>query len=248
MASAILKVSVFSSGEVQLDGHPVTLPGLAQAMDAAPKGDALVCYYRENASGEAPPAATEVMKLIVDRRLPIRLSTKPDFSDAVTMKTATPLAGAFAAIRKRASERQLVVLRPDGRITSLPAMAKDAAPAKAIEAVERILPSSEARNVAVIGDTSWTMSPTPNLQEASRGIPFFGMLMGFAAIGHAVWIFEISTPAALAAACSEADLVIVDGDRLERLPSGWQNLVRSVMRTPQILVHDRATFQLRKVR
>jgi hypothetical protein len=70
--------------------------------------------------------------------------------------------------------------------------------------------------------------------------------MGFATIGHSVSIFGGSSAAALAAGCHEADLVIVDSARLETLPESWQTLVAPVMRTPQILLHDRATHQLRK--
>ncbi|MBZ5580495.1 MAG: hypothetical protein LAP40_28415 [Acidobacteriia bacterium] len=246
MAATILKVSVLTNGDVLLDGDPVTLSGLAEAMDAGPKEGTAIWYYRENAGGEAPPAAMRVMKLITERRLPVRLSAKSDFSDTVTPETASPLAQTFASMRQRAAQRQLAILRPDGRQVLLPALARETAPPSAVAAVEKLLPPSVQRNVAVIGDTAWTMAEKPNLRDAGSAIPFFGMLMGFATIGHAVWIFDGSTAGMLAAGCRESDLVIVDGARVEALPAGWRDLVTPVMRGKQILAYDRATQQLRK--
>ena len=81
--ATVLKVSVLANGTVLLDGNPVTPEALAEALDGAPKDDTAVWYYRENAAGEAPAAAIPVMKLIVERRLPLRLYTRPDFLDGL---------------------------------------------------------------------------------------------------------------------------------------------------------------------
>ncbi|MGI9071849.1 MAG: hypothetical protein ACR2JB_11200 [Bryobacteraceae bacterium] len=70
--------------------------------------------------------------------------------------------------------------------------------------------------------------------------------MGFATISHAVWIFNTIASAVLTAACRNADVLIVDGSRLSSLGPGWQASAQQAMRNPQILVHDRATHQLRK--
>ncbi len=86
----------------------MTLEALAQAMDAAPNGGTQVWYYRENAAGEAPAAAIPVMKLIVERRLPIRLSAKPDFSDSLS-PDAAGWAALLATVCNRAAGRQLVL-------------------------------------------------------------------------------------------------------------------------------------------
>jgi|SRR5579871_1974765 len=244
MPDIILKVSVLADGRLLLDGNPVTLAELSAALEATPPTGAAVWYYRENSEDQGHPIARDVMKLIADRRLPIRLSTKPDFSD--TVAPATQVAQAFAAIRERAAQRQLVIVRPDGRPLVMPALDRASAPAAAVAAVERMLPSSVTRNVAAISDTSWTMADNPKLQQAGQAIPFFGLLMGFAAIGHAVWIFDTASIVALVAGCSQADLAIIDSARLQAFPAGWQAQVAAVMRSPQIVVHDRATNQLRK--
>ena len=86
---------------------------------------------------------------------------------------------------------------------------------------------------------------TPRLQAANQAIPFFGMLMGLSCIGHSVWIFDGSA-SVLESGCREADVLIVDSVRLSDLSSDWQGSAVKVMRNAQILVHDRATYQLRK--
>jgi|SRR5579859_22968 len=242
-ATNILKVSVLASGELFLDGTPTTLAALAQAMEQGAKEKATVWYYRENAGDNAPPMAMDVMKLIVSNKLPVRLSTKPDFSDSFP---TISLEEFFAGVRKKASQGQLVIVRPDGKHLLFPALKKESAPIDGLASVEKMLPSSVKRNVAVIGDTAWTMAEKPSPQAANHAIPFFGLLMGFATIGHAVWIFDIKPAAFLNDGCREADVLIVDDARLAALPAEWQVMVAKVMRNPQILVHDRATYQLRK--
>lgn len=244
MPGAVFKISVLADGSLLLDGNAITLPDLSAALQSAEPAD-VVWYYRENAAADGPPIALEVMKLIAQQRLPVRLSTKPDFSDAVA--PGAGVAQAFAPVRRRAAQGQLVIVRPDGRQMTLAAVAKDKAPPSAIAAVERVLPSAVQRNVAAIADTGWAMAEKPNLVEAGRAVPFFGMLMGFVSIGHAVWLFEAATAPALAAGCCEADVVVVDSARLAALPENWQSLALAAMRNKQILVHDRAVNQLRKL-
>src|SRR5580692_5349160 len=112
--ATVLKVSVLANGTMLLDGNPVTLEVLAQAMDAAPNGGTQVWYYRENAAGEAPAAAIPVMKLIVERRLPLRLYTRPDFLDGLA-PDAVGWAALLATVRVRAAGGELVIVYPDGR-------------------------------------------------------------------------------------------------------------------------------------
>lgn len=238
----ILKISVSSNGELSLAERPVTLTELAEALKQAAASKAEVWYYRELAASEPLPIAAEVLKLITGFRLPIRLSSKPDFSDSVTISERAEQV--FAQIREKAAQRFIVVLRPDGRTMALPALEKG--PPDAMASVEKMLPSSVQRNVAVVGETTWAMADKPSVQAANQAIPFFGLLMGFATIGHAVWVFNTTASAVLSAACRNADVLIVDGSWVAALPPGWQASVQKTMRNPQVLVHDRTTHQLRK--
>lgn len=79
----ILKVAVFADGRITVDGSATTLEALRDSLKrlASDKGE--VWYYREAGQSEPPPQAMAVMQAVVDNQLPIRLSTKPDYSDAV---------------------------------------------------------------------------------------------------------------------------------------------------------------------
>lgn len=239
-----IRVSVLATGEVLLDGVPVTLADLNVALQQGAKDKAAVWYYRENPGGEAPAAVTDVMKLITGNGLPLRLSSKPDFSDAVA-PTAV-LEKTFAAVRQKAALRKLVIIRPDGKYLAIPVGARESVAPDMVASVEGMLPSTVQRNVAVVGNTSWIAAAAPTLQAANQAIPFFGHLLGFATIGHAVWIFDAHNAIVLTAGCREADVLIVDGARQAALPDNWQAAAAKVMRNPEILVHDRNSYQLRK--
>jgi hypothetical protein len=239
-ATKILKVSVLAGGELLLEGSPVTLTMLAQAIEQAAREKATIWYYRENAAGKMPPVAVEVINLITAHRLPVRLSSKPDFSDS-----APDLGEFFAGVRSKAAQGQVMIVRPDGKHLLFPALKKESVPPDRVAAVEQMLPSKIKRNVAVIGDTDWSMAHAPSIQAASQAIPFLGLLMGFSSLGHAVWIFGTRHPAFINEGCRDADILIVDSACEAALPSGWQAMARKAMRNPQILVHDRSTYQLR---
>jgi hypothetical protein len=151
----------------------------------------------------------------------------------------------FTSVRAKAAAGQIVIVRPDGRFLLLRPPSKHTAPPQIVAAVERMIPPTSKRNVAVIGDTSWALDEKSTLQTANQAIPFFGLLMGSAAIGHAVWVFG-GASVALNAGCREADVLIVDDACLPMLPSEWQSNAAKVMRDPEILIHDRAKYQLRK--
>ena len=79
----ILKVSVLESNTVLLNGAEVSPNELSAAFAKAAKDSGTVWYYRENAEGEPPPASRQVIQMVIDHKLPISMSTKPDFSDYV---------------------------------------------------------------------------------------------------------------------------------------------------------------------
>jgi hypothetical protein len=83
-AEQVAKVSVLSSGKVLLNGEPTTLAALDAALSLLAASKGVVWYYREGAELVGPPAASkQVTELIIKHRLPISMSTKPDFSDTV---------------------------------------------------------------------------------------------------------------------------------------------------------------------
>jgi len=264
----ILKISVLASGAILADGKPADLPQLEQLLSGTKENKGTVWYYREAAGGEPPRAAKSVLNLIVQNKLPISLSSKPDFSDwvdakgishprAATAAAAMPdvalisdIDAVFLDARKMASgekgDRGLVIVRPDRKLLLLPALT--ASPELDAQAanLERLIPSAVKRFVAVIADTRFALEK-PSLKSAGKAIPFFGNLLGLSYIGHAVWIFE-GHASALAAGCRDADVLFVDGGMVALLQQGWEDEASKVMRNANILIQDRGTFKLRIVR
>ena len=85
-AERVARVAVFSSGAVQLDGRPTTLPALDEELRKLKAGGGVVWYHRENPSSEPPPQGTAVIQMIIKHQLPVSMSTRPDFSDYVDDK------------------------------------------------------------------------------------------------------------------------------------------------------------------
>jgi hypothetical protein len=79
----VVKLRVYKDGRVTLDDHPATMSEVRDALDRLRSERGSVLYYREAGQEEPPPVAMEVMHAIVEARLPVRLSSRPDFSDAI---------------------------------------------------------------------------------------------------------------------------------------------------------------------
>jgi hypothetical protein len=265
-----MKLSVLATGQVLLDGTPVEMDALDLALAAAKGENKSVWYYREAAGKEPPPQAMAVIQLVVKHKLPISISSKPDFSDYVDAQgvshpraakgalrmpdVATPgnMEEVFAKIRAVAAgekgQRGLVIVRPDRTYLLLPPIAETPELKKMAAGLERLIPPDVKRNIAVISQTGFgTAGVVPSLAEAGKSIPFLGLLMALTGMGHAVWIFE-GHPSALQAGCRDADVLLVDSAMRAALQEDWQDASAAVMRSVNILVHDRGSFQLRALR
>ena len=150
----------------------------------------------------------------------------------------------FERARAQAASGKLVVVRSGGLpLLLLPALSAASVNPDMVTEIEKLMPSTVKRSVAVIADTTWATVVKPTLQAAGRSIPFWGLLMGFACIGHSVWVFDGSA-SLVSAGCRGADVLIVDSASLTALPSDWRIEAAKVMRCLQILVHDRASYRL----
>jgi len=81
--SVILRVSVLQSGSVLADGSETSLAVLDSRMAEIKAQDGVVYYYREAGMSEPPLVWKNVMDLVAKHRLPISMSSKPDFSDYI---------------------------------------------------------------------------------------------------------------------------------------------------------------------
>ena len=81
----ILKIVVMADGRITVDGSPATMESLRMSLKGLAERKGVVWYYRESGQKEPPRQAVEVVKAVIENRLPIRLSSRPDYSDAIGM-------------------------------------------------------------------------------------------------------------------------------------------------------------------
>jgi hypothetical protein len=258
VTSPVLKVSVLASGSVLLNGEAVSLDQLQERIEAQKAARPVIWYYREAAQGEPPPEALQVMKLVVDNRLPISLCSKPDFSDYVDQKGRshpryTNWEDVVGKVREMTAGGKYVgIIRPDRSYLLMAPPPRDSVSAQMVQMMEKLVPPRPPRRISVIADTyfSWNVGGKvpniPSLAEAGQAIPFFGILLGLACIGHSVCVFS-GADELLAAGCKDADLLIVDDVQIEWLAADWKDVAKAAMRSPNVLVHDRATFKLKAI-
>lgn len=77
------RIHVSRNGAITLDGARMSLQALRTSLADLRARQGVVWYYREAGETVAPTAAMAVMRLLVEQRLPVSLSTRPDFSDVV---------------------------------------------------------------------------------------------------------------------------------------------------------------------
>ena len=79
----ILKIAVMADGRITVDGSPATIDSLRVSLKRLAEQKGIVWYYREAGEAKAPPESVEVIQAVIENRLLIRLSSRPDFSDAI---------------------------------------------------------------------------------------------------------------------------------------------------------------------
>ena len=80
------KISALASGALLLNGKTADLASIEAELKRLRINNGEVWYYRESPQTEPTPQAMAVVKLVIQYRLPISFSSKPDFSDAVDDK------------------------------------------------------------------------------------------------------------------------------------------------------------------
>lgn len=79
----VLKIAVMANGSITADGEPTTIESLRASLKTLAERKGIVWYYREASQSKGPAEALEVTKAVIENRLPIRLSTRPDYSNSV---------------------------------------------------------------------------------------------------------------------------------------------------------------------
>jgi hypothetical protein len=81
--ATILKIAVMADGRITMDGSPTTIDSLRLSLKRLADQKGVVWYYREAGQSAAPSESAEIMKAVIENQLPIRLSSRPDYSDAI---------------------------------------------------------------------------------------------------------------------------------------------------------------------
>jgi len=259
MACPILKVSVLVSGAVFLDGERISIEALQARIESLKADRPVVWYYREAAEGEPPAEVMQVMKLVTENRLAISLSSKGDFSDYVDLKGRShPRYSTWDAVVAKVREmtaggKYVGVIRPDRSYLLIAPPPQGSVPPQMVRMMEKMVPPRPPRTIVAIADTYFGFNVggrtpnVPSLAETGQAIQFFGMLLGLASIGHSVYVFS-GTDDSLSAGCKGTDLLVVDDAQIPSLGVDWKTAAAAAMRGPNIVVHDRATFQLTPLR
>jgi hypothetical protein len=82
-SATILKIAVMADGQITMDGSPTTIDSLRASLKRLADQKGVVWYYREAGHSAAPSESAEIMKAVIENHLPIRLSCRPDYSDAI---------------------------------------------------------------------------------------------------------------------------------------------------------------------
>ena len=133
--------------------------------------------------------------------------------------------------------RQIIIVTP-GRLLigkDCP-LAAEMAPEQ-LAVLEKLVPRKPTLHICAI---AYTLLEALK-KDMRQAIPFIDYLLGFAAIGHTVWVFEGHTDA-LAAGCRDADLLLVDSGMLPELEKNrdWREQALSAMRGEDIKLVSRA--------
>lgn len=79
----VAKVGIYADGRITLDGRVVQMEELRAQFAKLSQEKGAVWYYREASSADAPANAMLVIQAIIDARLPVSMSSMPDFSNVV---------------------------------------------------------------------------------------------------------------------------------------------------------------------
>ena len=79
----VARIRVTRAGVIWCDEARTTLEALRTRLAEVRAGSGVVWYHREAGAAEPPPEAMAVIQMVIEHRLPISMSTKPDFSDVV---------------------------------------------------------------------------------------------------------------------------------------------------------------------
>lgn len=79
----VARIRVGRAGEIWCDDIRTSLADLGPRLAELRAAQGVVWYYREDVEADPAPEAMAVVRMVIDQRLPISMSTRPDFGDVV---------------------------------------------------------------------------------------------------------------------------------------------------------------------
>jgi hypothetical protein len=79
----VARIRVSGAGEIWCDDVRTSLADLGPTLAELRAAQGVVWYYREEAGDDPAPEAMAVVRMVVEQRLPISMSTRADFGDVV---------------------------------------------------------------------------------------------------------------------------------------------------------------------
>jgi hypothetical protein len=258
-----IKIGLLESGAILLDGQPIDASQLEVRLSQADRSKDQVLYYKEGLTQLNSRESEAIVKLVIEHRLPISFSTKPDFSDYVDRfgqshprlqaqaepperfapfmpdvnlrrNTEEVFAQAHIAFSKIPDGRGIVVVGVDRAVTVLPALARSPEMDTRLPKVPGI-PSEPLRKIAVIANTA-IISTTPGKSPDLREAGKAIPFLGLLmALGYVGHHIWIfeGHPSALAAGLSHAEILLLDSGMLPFLQGDWMSVAQRVMDTPR---------------
>jgi hypothetical protein len=79
----VTRIRVSRDGAIWCDDIRTSLADLGSRLAQLRAAQGVVWYYREEAGDDPAPEAMAVVRMVVEQRLPISMSTRADFADVV---------------------------------------------------------------------------------------------------------------------------------------------------------------------
>ncbi len=144
-----------------------------------------------------------------------------------------------------AGQRYVAIVTPGRMLSFVPAPAPGAKSEKELAPLKAMLGNDRPLQITAI---SYTFLKA-YLEDKTRTkcIPFLGILLGFAYLGHNVLVFE-GHASALQYGVQGSDLLIIDSGMLPFLPEDWASVVFPAIKPgARVLIHERKSFGLTPV-
>jgi hypothetical protein len=258
-----IKIGLLASGAILLDGQPVDTTQLNVRLSEADRSKDQVLYYKEGLTEVNSKQSETIVKLVIEHKLPISFSTKPDFSDYVDrFGQSHPRLGALAqppdryapfmpdvnlrrnaeeafaeahiALSKIADGRGIVFVGVDRAVMVIPALPRSPEMDARLPKVPDI-PSEPLRKIAVIANTAIISTTSGKPPDLREAAKAIPFLGLLMGLGYAGHHIWIfeGHPSALAAGLLHAEILLLDSGMLPFLQGDWMSVAQHVMDTPR---------------